>query len=351
MTAYLSFLVYLLAILGFVALTLWLNRVLGPKPEPTPLKLEPFECGATPIETGQHAGGPGQVLRHRRRLHPVRPRNRLPLPVGAGGARRSPAFMLATFALFTLLLVLIMLYVWRTGLLEEVTTVSATQPVPRQAPSAAFEYLTTRKDEFVGWARKFSLFPYPFVTACCAMEFMSVSSTLYDTDRFGAALPRFTPRQSDLLMVVGTVIAQAGADPAQGLRADVRAQVGHRLRRLRDERRLLPELRRPAGHRQDHPGRPVHPGLPAAAGDGHRRHHEAAGHASRATATRSSTRSSERERGGQSARAGPRPASARRRSRPAWRTASLVLQIEPAQSRARGRPAQATSSASTCSST
>ena len=79
-----------------------------------------------------------------------------------------------------------------------------TQPA-RSAPSGAFEYLTTRKDEFVGWARKFSLFPYPFVTACCAMEFMSVSSTLYDTDRFGAALPRFTPRQSDLLMVVGTV--------------------------------------------------------------------------------------------------------------------------------------------------
>jgi len=67
--------------------------------------------------------------------------------------------------------------------------------------SAAFEFLSTRKDELVGWARKFSLFPYPFVTACCAMEFMAVSSTPYDTDRFGAALPRF----SDLLMVVGTV--------------------------------------------------------------------------------------------------------------------------------------------------
>ncbi|HEY5308988.1 MAG TPA: NADH-quinone oxidoreductase subunit B, partial [Casimicrobiaceae bacterium] len=40
--------------------------------------------------------------------------------------------------------------------------------------SAAFEYLTTKKDELVGWARKFSLFPYPFVTACCAMEFMAV---------------------------------------------------------------------------------------------------------------------------------------------------------------------------------
>ncbi len=73
------------------------------------------------------------------------------------------------------------------------------------AKSPAFEYLTTKKDELVGWARKFSLFPYPFVTACCAMEFMAVSSSPYDTDRFGAALPRFSPRQADLLMVVGTV--------------------------------------------------------------------------------------------------------------------------------------------------
>jgi len=71
--------------------------------------------------------------------------------------------------------------------------------------SGSFEFLTTKKDELVGWARKFSIFPYPFVTACCAMEFMSVSSTIYDTDRFGAALPRFSPRQSDLMMVVGTI--------------------------------------------------------------------------------------------------------------------------------------------------
>ncbi|MEP7282011.1 MAG: NADH-quinone oxidoreductase subunit B, partial [Rubrivivax sp.] len=71
------------------------------------------------------------------------------------------------------------------------------------AKDGAFEYLTTRKDELVGWARKFSIFPYPFVTACCAMEFMAVSASPYDTDRFGAALPRFSPRQADLLMVVG----------------------------------------------------------------------------------------------------------------------------------------------------
>ena len=60
-------------------------------------------------------------------------------------------------------------------------------PIHRAAASSnAFEYFSTKKDEFVGWARKFSLFPYPFVTACCAMEFMAVSSTPYDTDRFGA---------------------------------------------------------------------------------------------------------------------------------------------------------------------
>lgn len=69
-------------------------------------------------------------------------------------------------------------------------------------PSGVF--LTTLESA-LAWARKYSIFPYPFVTACCGMEFMSVSCSHYDTDRFGAALPRFTPRQSDLLFVVGTV--------------------------------------------------------------------------------------------------------------------------------------------------
>ena len=67
---------------------------------------------------------------------------------------------------------------------------AASANAPTHTKSASFEYLTTRKDELVGWARKFSLFPYPFVTACCAMEFMAVSASTYDTDRFGAALPR-----------------------------------------------------------------------------------------------------------------------------------------------------------------
>jgi len=66
-------------------------------------------------------------------------------------------------------------------------------------------FLTTKVNDFVGWCRKFSMFPYPFVTACCGMEYMSVSSAHYDLDRFGAAWPRFSPRQADLLLVVGTI--------------------------------------------------------------------------------------------------------------------------------------------------
>ncbi len=68
----------------------------------------------------------------------------------------------------------------------------------------------TRVDKAIGWARKFSIFPYPFATACCAMEYMSLSTTPYDIDRFGALLPRFTPRQADLLMVIGTVTIRQG---------------------------------------------------------------------------------------------------------------------------------------------
>ncbi len=66
-------------------------------------------------------------------------------------------------------------------------------------------FVTTRLDELLGWARKYSLFQYPFVTACCGMEFMAVAGPRYDLARFGAEAPRFSPRQADLLWVVGTV--------------------------------------------------------------------------------------------------------------------------------------------------
>ena len=80
---------------------------------------------------------------------------------------------------------------------------SSSLPGANAADNSGFFY--TKLESALGWARKYSLFSYPFVTACCGMEFMAVSCAHYDTDRFGAALPRFTPRQSDLLMVVGTI--------------------------------------------------------------------------------------------------------------------------------------------------
>jgi len=59
--------------------------------------------------------------------------------------------------------------------------------------------------QVVNWGRKYSLFGYPFVTACCGMEYMSAFSPRYDISRFGAEIPRFTPRQADLLWIVGTI--------------------------------------------------------------------------------------------------------------------------------------------------
>ncbi len=66
-------------------------------------------------------------------------------------------------------------------------------------------FLVTTVEDAIAWARKFSLFQYPFVTACCAMEFMSTMGPMYDMARFGAEAPRWSPRQADLVWVVGTV--------------------------------------------------------------------------------------------------------------------------------------------------
>ncbi|MCB9834295.1 MAG: NADH-quinone oxidoreductase subunit NuoB [Planctomycetes bacterium] len=57
----------------------------------------------------------------------------------------------------------------------------------------------------VNWGRQSSLWPYPFATACCGIEFMGVVSNTHDVARFGAELVRFSPRQADLLLVAGTI--------------------------------------------------------------------------------------------------------------------------------------------------
>ena len=71
--------------------------------------------------------------------------------------------------------------------------------------SSPTNFFTSKLSDALGWARKFSIFQYPFVTACCGMEYMAANCSHYDQDRFGAGFPRFSPRQSDVLFVVGTI--------------------------------------------------------------------------------------------------------------------------------------------------
>jgi NADH-quinone oxidoreductase subunit B len=66
-------------------------------------------------------------------------------------------------------------------------------------------FITTKFKDFVAWARKNSIWPYPFGTACCGIEYMAVVGPKYDIARFGAEAVRFSPRQADLMIVAGTI--------------------------------------------------------------------------------------------------------------------------------------------------
>lgn len=64
-------------------------------------------------------------------------------------------------------------------------------------------WLTTRVDFLVNWARSNSLWPMPFGTACCAIEFMAAAASRYDIARFGMERMSFSPRQADVLICAG----------------------------------------------------------------------------------------------------------------------------------------------------
>ena len=65
--------------------------------------------------------------------------------------------------------------------------------------------LTTNLDTFINWCRKGSIWPMTFGLACCAIEMIATVSPRYDIDRYGAGVFRASPRQSDLMIVAGTV--------------------------------------------------------------------------------------------------------------------------------------------------
>ncbi|MFI5207988.1 MAG: NADH-quinone oxidoreductase subunit B [Gemmatimonadales bacterium] len=64
-------------------------------------------------------------------------------------------------------------------------------------------WLTTRLDEVVNWSRANSLWPMPFGTACCAIEFMATAAARFDVARFGMERMAYSPRQSDVLICAG----------------------------------------------------------------------------------------------------------------------------------------------------
>jgi NADH-quinone oxidoreductase subunit B len=71
-------------------------------------------------------------------------------------------------------------------------------------------FFATNLGKAVGMARANSLWPLPFATSCCGIEFMATMASTYDLGRFGAERLSFSPRQADLLMVMGTISKKMG---------------------------------------------------------------------------------------------------------------------------------------------
>lgn len=68
----------------------------------------------------------------------------------------------------------------------------------------------TSLDKVIGLARSKSLWPLPFATSCCGIEFMATMASHYDLARFGSERPSFSPRQADMLLVMGTIAKKMG---------------------------------------------------------------------------------------------------------------------------------------------
>lgn len=71
-------------------------------------------------------------------------------------------------------------------------------------------FFAGKMSDLVGLARKNSIWPLPFATSCCGIEFMATMASHYDLARFGAERVGFSPRQCDLLMVMGTIAKKMG---------------------------------------------------------------------------------------------------------------------------------------------
>ena len=71
-------------------------------------------------------------------------------------------------------------------------------------------FFATSLDKVIGMARANSLWPLPFATSCCGIEFMATMGSHYDLARFGSERLSFSPRQADMLLVMGTIAKKMG---------------------------------------------------------------------------------------------------------------------------------------------
>jgi NADH-quinone oxidoreductase subunit A len=120
MSPYVTFLLYLLAIVGFLGLVLTLNAWLGPKPVMTSTKFEPFECGATPVDIVNVKAVPIKYYAVAI-IFILFDLETMFLFIWALGAQPLSGFLMFTLALFLFLLVISLLYVYKARILEAVT--------------------------------------------------------------------------------------------------------------------------------------------------------------------------------------------------------------------------------------
>ena len=71
-------------------------------------------------------------------------------------------------------------------------------------------FFATSFEKVIGLARANSLWPLPFATSCCGIEYMATMGATYDISRFGSERPSFSPRQADILLVMGTIAKKMG---------------------------------------------------------------------------------------------------------------------------------------------
>jgi NADH-quinone oxidoreductase subunit A len=214
------FLLYMAAILGVVAVMLLLNRILGPKTIDSETKLEPFECGATPVDTHNVKAVPIKyyavaiifILFDLERCSPLPwARNRrhrvhaLRWGLRAHSCCDPPRLQGAAAQ--------------ACGMTADADHSHRSRPLGKSPPSVLSTRRTTR-----GWARFSSYRSY----ACCAMEFMAVARPLRHRPlrRRAAAFSRASPVSSWWWARSPT----SRRPSSRGVRADVQAEVGDGLR-------------------------------------------------------------------------------------------------------------------------